>query len=100
MKRVALAIRDGLADKRQLEPLIDAGILASLVSTVLLISLLLSTIQLSGAQSPMGLAQAMAASQTTTAHTAPGYLTPVLLLVGVMAMAFFCAYYIMVKKPD
>ena len=99
MKKTAVAIRDRLAGVRGLESVIDAGILASLVFSVLLISLLLSIMQLSGAQAPAGLAQAMAGSQTTTSQTAPGHLTPVLLLVGAMAFGIAGAYYTIVRKP-
>ncbi|WP_048198237.1 hypothetical protein [Methanocella arvoryzae] len=99
MKKTAIAIRDRLAGVLGLESVIDAGILASLVFSVLLISLLLSIFQLSGAQAPAGLAQAMAGSQMTTAQTAPGYLTPVLLLVGAMAFGIAGAYYIIRRPP-
>ena len=100
MNKIAVLIRDRFTDARRLEALIDAGILISLTITVLLTSTLLSILQLSGAQSPIGLANAIARSQTTTALTGPGNLTPVLLLVGVMAVALLSAYYAFVHRQN
>jgi len=100
VNKIAVLIRDRLTDARRLESLIDAGILVSLTITVLLTATLLSILQLSGAQSPVGFANAIAGSQTTTALTAPGHLTPVLLLVGVMAVALLSAYYAFVHRQN
>lgn len=96
MSKIATAISSRLTDGKKLEALIDIGIAAVLIITVLLTMMLFSFTRLSGAQSVLGLAQAV--TQTTTAQTAPGDLTLVLSLAGVMGTALLSAYYFMAHR--
>jgi len=89
-----------LASARRIEAIIDAGIIAVLITTMLLVAMLLSIAHLNVGQPPIGLAHVIVYGQTVSADSSSngGDLTLEMSLIGIVGATILGAYYVLVHK--
>jgi len=91
-------IAKSLTSSRRIEAIIDAGVVAVLIMTVLLVAMLLSIAHLNVGQPPIGLAHAIVYGHIATVETSTGDLTLELSLIGIVGATMLGAYYVLVHK--